>query len=57
LGAARVIDQPGPHCFCLEEAFKLSVTMEDSRADLSCYGRREYQTPNIDKLAAQGVLL
>jgi arylsulfatase A-like enzyme len=26
-------------------------------ADLSCYGRREYQTPNIDKLAAQGVLL
>lgn len=26
-------------------------------ADLSCYGRREYQTPNIDKLASQGVLL
>jgi len=24
-------------------------------ADLSCYGRREYVTPNIDKLAAQGV--
>src|SRR5579863_3708908 len=24
-------------------------------ADLSCYGRREYRTPNIDGLAASGV--
>ncbi|MBL4801945.1 MAG: sulfatase-like hydrolase/transferase [Emcibacter sp.] len=24
-------------------------------ADLSCYGRRDYATPNIDKLAAQGI--
>ena len=24
-------------------------------ADLSCYGRREYKTPNIDSLAAKGV--
>ncbi len=24
-------------------------------ADLSCYGRREYKTPNIDKLAADGL--
>lgn len=24
-------------------------------ADLSCYGRRDYQTPNLDLLAAQGV--
>jgi arylsulfatase A-like enzyme len=24
-------------------------------ADLSCYGRRDYRTPNIDRLAAQGV--
>ena len=24
-------------------------------ADLSCYGRREYRTPNIDGLAAGGV--
>src|ERR1044071_2976979 len=24
-------------------------------ADLSCYGRRDYKTPNIDRLAAQGV--
>jgi arylsulfatase A-like enzyme len=23
-------------------------------ADLSCYGRREYATPNIDRLAAEG---
>lgn len=24
-------------------------------ADLSCYGRQEYQTPNLDRLASQGV--
>lgn len=24
-------------------------------ADLSCYGRKDYQTPNLDRLAAQGV--
>src|SRR5215475_7145120 len=24
-------------------------------ADLSCYGRREFTTPNIDRIAAQGV--
>src|SRR5688572_21889522 len=24
-------------------------------ADLSCYGRKEYQTPHLDKLCAQGV--
>lgn len=26
-------------------------------ADLSCYGRREYQTPNLDRLAATGLRL
>jgi len=24
-------------------------------ADLSCYGRRDYSTPNIDRLAAEGM--
>jgi arylsulfatase A-like enzyme len=24
-------------------------------ADLSCYGRRDYRTPNIDRLAAAGL--
>jgi arylsulfatase A-like enzyme len=24
-------------------------------ADLSCYGRRDYQTPNVDRLASQGM--
>src|SRR3954467_3229360 len=24
-------------------------------ADLSCYGRKDYQTPNLDKLAAHGM--
>ena len=24
-------------------------------ADLSCYGRRDYQTPHVDRLAAEGV--
>ncbi|HEY0679740.1 MAG TPA: sulfatase-like hydrolase/transferase [Chitinophagaceae bacterium] len=26
-------------------------------ADLSCYGRKDYQTPNLDKLASQGIKL
>ena len=26
-------------------------------ADLSCYGRREYATPNIDRIAERGVRL
>src|SRR4030095_8933538 len=26
-------------------------------ADLSCYGRKDYQTPNLDRLAAQGIKL
>lgn len=26
-------------------------------ADVSCYGRREYRTPNIDRLAAEGIRL
>lgn len=26
-------------------------------ADLSCYGRKDYQTPNIDRMAAEGVKL
>ncbi|MBK7558537.1 MAG: sulfatase-like hydrolase/transferase [Chitinophagaceae bacterium] len=24
-------------------------------ADLGCYGRKDYQTPHLDKLASQGV--
>ena len=24
-------------------------------ADLSCYGRKDYQTPNLDHLASQGI--
>src|SRR5436190_11285339 len=24
-------------------------------ADLSCYGRKDYQTPNLDKLCTQGI--
>jgi len=26
-------------------------------ADLSCYGRPDYRTPTLDRLATQGVLL
>lgn len=33
------------------------MTDDMGYADLSCYGRKEYQTPNIDKLASQGVKL
>src|SRR5215203_3723488 len=25
-------------------------------ADLGCYGRKDYQTPNLDKLASQGIM-
>ena len=31
------------------------LTDDMGYGDLSCYGRKEYQTPNIDKLSAQGV--
>ena len=31
------------------------MTDDMGYADLSCYGRKDYQTPNLDKLASQGV--
>src|SRR4030095_9752514 len=31
------------------------MTDDMGYADLSCYGRKEYQTPNLDKLCSQGV--
>lgn len=31
------------------------LTDDMGYGDLSCYGRKEYQTPNLDKLASQGV--
>lgn len=31
------------------------MTDDMGYADLSCYGRKDYSTPNLDKLAAQGV--
>jgi arylsulfatase A-like enzyme len=33
------------------------MTDDMGYADLSCYGRKDYQTPNLDKLASQGVKL
>lgn len=33
------------------------MTDDMGYADLSCYGRKEYQTPNLDHLALQGVKL
>src|SRR5215207_10058970 len=31
------------------------MTDDMGYADLSCYGRKDYQTPHLDKLASQGV--
>src|SRR5829696_386302 len=31
------------------------MTDDMGYADLSCYGRKDYQTPNLDRLASQGV--
>jgi arylsulfatase A-like enzyme len=31
------------------------MTDDMGYADLSCYGRKDYSTPNLDKLAAQGI--
>ena len=31
------------------------MTDDMGYADLSCYGRKDYQTPNLDKLASQGM--
>src|SRR5215212_1034745 len=33
------------------------MTDDMGYADLSCYGRKDYQTPNLDKLASQGIML
>lgn len=33
----------------------LWITIEDWSADLSCYGTKGIDTPNVDKLAAQGI--
>jgi len=55
-------------CVILTVAIQFSFAQKDTRpniiyimtddlgyADLSCYGRKDYQTPNLDKLCSQGV--
>jgi arylsulfatase A-like enzyme len=50
-------------CFCVSEAQQKNTRpniiyiMADDMgyADLSCYGRKEYQTPSLDKLCLQGM--
>src|SRR5215204_46180 len=32
------------------------MTDDMGYADLSCYGRKDYQTPNLDKLASEGMM-
>ena len=34
----------------------LWITIEDWSPDLSCYGTKGISTPNVDKLASEGVL-
>ena len=50
-------------CFCAGNAQQKNskpnivyiMTDDLGYADLSCYGRKDYQTPNIDKLCSQGM--
>ena len=50
-------------CFCISNAQQkkskpniIYIMADDlGYADLSCYGRKDYQTPNLDKLCSQGV--
>jgi arylsulfatase A-like enzyme len=42
--------------FCQKKPNIIYIMADDmGYADLSCYGRKDYQTPNLDKLASQGV--
>jgi arylsulfatase A-like enzyme len=45
------------NCFAQSERPNLIYIMTDDMgyADISCYGRKDYTTPNIDKLASQGL--
>lgn len=44
-------------CFAQSDKPNIIYIMADDLgyADLSCYGRKDYQTPHLDKLASQGV--
>ena len=43
-------------CFCQSRPNIIYIMADDlGYADLSCYGRKDYQTPNLDKLAIQGI--
>lgn len=44
-------------CFSQQSKPNIIYIMADDLgyADLSCYGRKDYQTPNLDKLATQGI--
>jgi len=53
----------GVFCFCISNAQQNNskpdiiyiMTDDLGYADLSCYGRKDYQTPNLDKLCSQGM--
>ena len=53
LAAAAVSQAPRPGATPPNFVFIMADDM--GYADLSCYGRREYRTTNIDRLAAQGM--
>lgn len=54
--ALAAVDGPGfAHITGRKPNFLFIMADDLGFADLSCYGRREYQTPALDSLAAQGI--
>ena len=56
LGTAALAAAPGLAAAAARPLSFLFIMADDlGFADLSCYGRRDYETPQLDRLAAQGI--